>query len=59
TKSGDMPWNYAQFLEQATQYRFIQRTGGRYRFVHDLLRQHFTQITPTQQAKLTQPIKKQ
>ncbi|MEM9091417.1 MAG: NACHT domain-containing protein [Cyanobacteria bacterium P01_F01_bin.53] len=55
TKNGDTPWNYAQFLDHATRHRFIQRTGGRYRFVHDLLRQHFAQITPEQQADLAQP----
>ncbi len=54
TKNGDTPWNYAQFLEHAARHRFIQRTGGRYRFVHDLLRQHFAQMTPQQQALLAQ-----
>ncbi|NEQ51953.1 MAG: NACHT domain-containing protein [Leptolyngbya sp. SIO3F4] len=41
TKYGYAPWNYALFLEHAVKHRFIQRTGGRYRFVHDLLRKHF------------------
>lgn len=41
TKNGDTPWNYARFLDHAVKHRFIQRTGGRYRFVHDLLRKHF------------------
>ncbi|MEM8612674.1 MAG: NACHT domain-containing protein [Cyanobacteria bacterium P01_H01_bin.105] len=41
TKNGDTPWNYARFLEHAVKHRFIQRTGGRYRFVHYLLRKHF------------------
>lgn len=41
TKNGYMPWDYARFLEHAVKHRFIQRTGGRYRFVHDLLRKHF------------------
>ncbi|MEL7331621.1 MAG: hypothetical protein AAFN12_05200, partial [Cyanobacteria bacterium J06560_2] len=54
TKNGDTPWNYAQFLEHAARHRFIQRTGGRYRFVHDLLRQHFADMTPQQQAILAQ-----
>lgn len=40
-KSGVSPWNYAKFLEHAENHRFIQRTGGRYRFVHDLLRKRF------------------
>ncbi|EKV00252.1 putative NTPase (NACHT family) [Leptolyngbya sp. PCC 7375] len=29
------------FDAYAVKHRFIQRTGGRYRFVHDLLRKHF------------------
>ena len=41
SKNGHTPWNYARFLEHAVKHRFIQRTGGRYRFVHDLLRKHF------------------
>lgn len=41
-QSGVSPWNYARFLEHAENHRFIQRTGGRYRFVHDLLRKRFT-----------------
>ncbi|MBT9312550.1 NACHT domain-containing protein [Leptothoe kymatousa] len=41
TKYGYTPWNYARFLDHAVKHRFIQRTGGRYRFVHDLLRKHF------------------
>ncbi len=41
TKNGYTPWNYARFLDHAVKHRFIQRTGGRYRFVHDLLRNHF------------------
>ncbi|NEZ68039.1 hypothetical protein D0962_35815 [Leptolyngbyaceae cyanobacterium CCMR0082] len=41
THNGSTPWNYARFLDHAVKHRFIQRTGGRYRFVHDLLRKHF------------------
>ncbi|MGF1535357.1 MAG: NACHT domain-containing protein [Elainellaceae cyanobacterium] len=41
TYNGYTPWNYARFLDHAAKHRFIQRVGGRYRFVHDLLRQHF------------------
>lgn len=57
TKNGDTPWNYAKFLDHAARHRFIQRTGGRYRFTHDLLRQHFAQMTSQQQAALAQPSK--
>ena len=40
-KNGNIPWNYARFLNYAVELRFIQRVGGRYRFTHDLLRKHF------------------
>ncbi|MGJ3249296.1 MAG: hypothetical protein ACFE0I_24885 [Elainellaceae cyanobacterium] len=39
------PWNYARFLEFASELRFIQRVGGRYRFIHDLLREHFAELS--------------
>ncbi|MGD1953135.1 MAG: hypothetical protein ACFB14_26340, partial [Leptolyngbyaceae cyanobacterium] len=41
TKNGSTTWNYARFLDHAVKHLFIQRTGGRYRFVHELLRKHF------------------
>ncbi|MEB3292766.1 MAG: NACHT domain-containing protein [Synechococcales bacterium] len=40
-RSGVMPWNYAQFLRYAHDLRFLQQIGGRYRFIHELLREHF------------------
>ena len=39
--SGYAPWNYAKFLDYATKHLLMQRVGGGYRFLHDLLRQHF------------------
>ncbi len=44
-RAGYSPWNYAQFLNHAAKHRFIQRLGGRYRFMHDLLRKHFASMT--------------
>ena len=38
------PYRYDRFLDHATKHRFIQRVGGRYRFMHDLLRKHFAQM---------------
>jgi GTPase SAR1 family protein len=38
-----IPWNYARFLDYSTDRLFLQRVGGGYRFVHDLLRQHFAE----------------
>ncbi|NEQ08108.1 MAG: hypothetical protein F6K37_19785, partial [Moorea sp. SIO4E2] len=40
-RSGSIPWNYAHFLSYATERRLIKQVGGRYRFIHDLLREHF------------------
>jgi hypothetical protein len=36
-----IPWNYARFLNHATERLFLQRVGGRYRFIHKLLQEHF------------------
>ncbi|MEO1558820.1 MAG: hypothetical protein AAFS12_04015, partial [Cyanobacteria bacterium J06632_19] len=41
--NGYIPWNYAKFLDYCTNRLFLQRVGGSYRFMHDLLRQHFAQ----------------
>lgn len=38
---GYIPWNYAQFLNYANSLGFLQRAGGRYRFVHDMVRANF------------------
>ena len=43
-RRGMIPWNYAQFLEYAHDLRLLQRVGGRYRFIHELLREHFELI---------------
>lgn len=43
-RNGSAPKNYALFLKHAVKHRLIQKTGGRYRFIHDLLRKHFSQI---------------
>ncbi|MBE7384426.1 MAG: NACHT domain-containing protein [Leptolyngbya sp. SIO1E4] len=40
-REGSFPWDCVRFLDHAAQHRFIQRVGGRYRFMHDLLRKHF------------------
>jgi tetratricopeptide (TPR) repeat protein len=37
--TGSISWNYAHFLNYATERLLLQRVGGRYRFIHDLLRQ--------------------
>lgn len=42
--NGYAPWNYARFLDYATKYLLMQRVGGGYRFLHDLLRKHFARL---------------
>ncbi|GAP93649.1 NACHT domain-containing protein [Leptolyngbya sp. NIES-2104] len=41
-----IPWNYARFLNYATERMFLQRIGGRYRFIHKLLQDHFARMEP-------------
>jgi hypothetical protein len=38
-------------MEHAENLRFIQRVGGRYRFVHDLLRTRFAERYQPRQRK--------
>jgi len=42
--NGYIPWNYARFLNYCTERLFIQRVGGRYRFIHKMLQDHFAQM---------------
>ncbi len=44
-RKGLIPWDFANFLDYATERLFLQRIGGRYRFMHDLLREHFIGVT--------------
>jgi hypothetical protein len=41
---GYIPWNYARFLDYCTERMLLQRVGGRYRFIHKLLQDHFAQM---------------
>ncbi|MBE9070774.1 hypothetical protein IQ260_29480 [Leptolyngbya cf. ectocarpi LEGE 11479] len=40
-----IPWNYARFLNYATERKLLQRVGGRYKFWHDFLREHFSKMS--------------
>ena len=42
--SGYMPWNYACFLNYATEYLFLQKVGGGYIFIHRMLMEHFANM---------------
>ncbi len=39
-----IPWDYARFLNYATERMFLQRVGGRYRFIHKLLQEHMAKM---------------
>jgi hypothetical protein len=52
---GRVPWRYARFLDYSTDWMFLQRIGGRYRFIHDLLRDHFAAMERKQARIATSP----
>ena len=39
-----VPWNYARFLDYATERLFLQKVGGGYIFIHRMLLEHFAQM---------------
>ena len=41
---GDIPWNYARFLNYATERIFLQKIGGSYIFIHRMLLEHFARM---------------
>jgi serine/threonine protein kinase len=41
---GFIPWNYARFLDYATERIFMQKVGGGYIFIHRLLLEYFAQM---------------
>jgi len=43
-RKGYIPWNYARFLDYATDRIFLQKVGGGYIFIHRMLMEHFAQM---------------
>jgi len=43
--SGSIPWNYARFLNYATERIFLQKVGGGYIFIHRSLLEHFAKMS--------------
>jgi len=41
---GYIPWNYARFLDYATERIFLQKVGGGYIFIHRLLLEHYASM---------------
>jgi hypothetical protein len=42
--SGDIPWNFARFLDYATERIFLYKVGGGYIFIHPLLQDYFASL---------------
>jgi hypothetical protein len=40
-----IPWNYARFLDHATERLLLQKVGGGYIFVHRMLLEHFAEMS--------------
>jgi hypothetical protein len=51
-----MPWNYARFLDHASEHMFLRKVGGGYIFVHRLLLEHFAALDSKSVALVT-PVK--
>lgn len=41
---GYIPWNYARFLDYATERIFLQKTGGSYTFIHRRILEYFASL---------------
>jgi NACHT domain len=46
-----IPWNYARFLDYATDRLFMQKVGGGYIFVHRMLLEHFAEMSLEQEKR--------
>ena len=44
--TGKIPWNYARFVDYATECSFLHKVGSGYIFVHRQLREHFAAMSP-------------
>jgi hypothetical protein len=44
-QKGSIPWNYARFLDWASERIFLQKVGGGYIFIHRLLMEHFARMS--------------
>ena len=51
-KKGYNPWNYAKFLDWASDKFLLQKVGGGYIFIHRLLMEHFAQLNGSQETSL-------
>jgi transcriptional regulator with XRE-family HTH domain/DNA polymerase III delta prime subunit len=47
---GDIPWNYVHFLDYASERILLRKIGGRYEFIHLLLRDYFASLEEQNQS---------
>lgn len=47
-QKGRIPWNYAKFLDFASDRLLMKKIGGGYLFFHRMLLEHFAQMNPRQ-----------
>ena len=44
-RTGQLPWNIANFLDHATDLIFLRKVGGGYIFIHRLMMEYFASLT--------------
>ncbi|MEH2167861.1 MAG: NACHT domain-containing protein [Nostoc sp.] len=49
-RSGNIPWDYARFLDYATERILLQKVSGSYIFIHRLLLEHFARMPSADQS---------
>jgi NACHT domain len=50
-RRGYVPWNYAHFLDYATERLLLQKVGGGYIFMHRMLLEHFAEMSLDQEQR--------
>ena len=64
-RKGHIPWNYARFLDYASEHLLMKKVGGGYIFYHRMLMEHFAQrhqvsreTVPLTPRQTSQPVAK-
>jgi len=52
---GHIPWNYARFLDYATDLIFLRKIGGGYIFVHRLIMEYFADLDKQEIEQMVTP----
>jgi hypothetical protein len=51
-KKGCIPWNYAKFLDFASEHLLMKKIGGGYVFFHRMLLEHFAQMDRSNRSRV-------